>query len=285
MSDLRYALRALRRAPGFAVVAILTLALGIGANTAMFSLINAVLLRPMPVDDAGALVSVFTTDARNPGNLPMSHLNFLDVRDDNPAFSGVSAFTFGQVNFQAGSAEPEPIPVQLVSGNYFSVLGVRPVAGRTFLPEEDRTPRSHPVAVLSYGFWQRQFGGSPTIVGRTITLNRTTFTVVGVAPRDFNGVFVFGNPALWAPLMMHDVAATGLRFLRHAARAVPVPVRPSEARRLAATGRRGAEDHRHAGSRPPIPTTIAGAARRRCRCSRRASIPTAKGSSCASHRC
>jgi macrolide transport system ATP-binding/permease protein len=212
MSDFRYALRALRRAPGFAVVAILTLALGIGANTAMFSLINAVLLRPMPVDDAGALVSIFTTDKRNPGNLPMSHLNFQDVRDENPAFSGVAAFTFGQVNFQAGAAEPEPIPVQLVSGNYFSVLGVRPVAGRTFLPEEDRTPRSHPVAILSYGFWQRQFGGSQAIVGRTITLNRTTFTVVGVAPRDFNGVFVFGNPALWAPLMMHDVLQPGFDF-------------------------------------------------------------------------
>jgi macrolide transport system ATP-binding/permease protein len=211
MNDFRYALRTLVKAPGFAAVAILTLALGIGANTAMFSLVNAVLLRPLPVDDASALVSIFSTDARNPGNLPMSHLNFLDIREQNPAFTGVAAFTFGEMNADLGG-QPEPIPVQVVSGNYFDVLGVRPAVGRTFLPEEDRTPGSHPVAVLSHGFWQRRFGGAPSIVGRTVTLNRTKFTVVGVAPRDFNGVFIFGAPDLWVPMMMHAVAQPGFDF-------------------------------------------------------------------------
>jgi predicted permease len=211
MNDLRYALRTLIKAPAFAAVAILTLALGIGANAAMFSLVNAVLLRPLPVRDAGSLVSIFTTDAKNPGNLPLSHLNYLDIRDGNPAFTGIAAFTFAEMNFDAGG-KPEPIPVQVVSGNYFDVLGVQPTAGRTFLAEEDSTPGGHPVTILSYGFWQRQFGGSPSIVGRTITLNRVTFTVVGVAPRDFNGVFVFGGPDAWVPMMMHGVAQPGFDF-------------------------------------------------------------------------
>jgi predicted permease len=211
MTDLRYAVRTLLRSPGFALVAVLTLALGIGANTAMFSLVHAALLRPLPVGDADRLVSIFTTDARNPGNLPMSHLNYLDLRSQNEVFTDVAAFTFAAMDFDAGRGEPEPVDVQVVSGNYFDVLGARPAWGRGFLTEEDRTPGSHPVAVLSYGFWQRQFGGAP-MDGRTITLNRARFTVVGVAPRDFNGVFVFGDTDVWVPFMMHDVAQPGFDF-------------------------------------------------------------------------
>jgi predicted permease len=208
MNDIRYALRTLLKSPAFAAVAILTLALGIGANTAMFSLVHAVLLRPIPVSAPERLASIFTTDVKNPGNLPMSHLNYLDVREKSPVFSGVAAFTFSQMNYDAGTGTPEPVPVQVVSGNYFDVLGVRMTAGRGFQPQEDQTPGTHAVAVASHGFWQRQFGGRD-LVGRTVTLNRQPFTIVGIAPRGFDGVFVFGGPDLWVPMMMHDVAQPG----------------------------------------------------------------------------
>lgn len=208
MRDVRYALRTLLRTPTFAAVAILTLALGIGANTAMFSLVNAVLFRALPLEDARGLVSIFTTDARNPGNLPVSHLNYRDIRAMNTVFTNVSAFGFGQMNFDGGGV-PEPIQVQVVAGNYFDVLGVKPAVGRTFLPEEDATLGSHPVTVLSYGFWQRQFGGNPAIVGQDVTLNRQKFSVIGVAPRGFDGVFI-AQPDVWVPMMMHDLAQPGL---------------------------------------------------------------------------
>src|SRR5919112_6196033 len=123
--DLKYAFRMLVKSPGFSLVAILSLALGIGANTAIFSLINAVLLRPLPVEDPSSVVSISTTDQRNPGNLPVSHLNFKDLRAQSSAFSGMAAFTFAQVNYSTGR-ESEQIPVQVVTANYFSLLGTQP---------------------------------------------------------------------------------------------------------------------------------------------------------------
>src|SRR5262245_52490834 len=126
LQDVKYGLRMLVKSPGFSVVAVLSLALGIGANTAIFSLVNAVLLRPLPVDDATRLMSVSTTDQKNPGNLPLSHLNFKDLRAQNAVFTDMAAFTFNQVNYSTGR-ESEQIGVQLVTANYFSVLGVRPV--------------------------------------------------------------------------------------------------------------------------------------------------------------
>jgi predicted permease len=202
MHDLRYALRLLAKSPGFTAVAVLSLALGIGANTAIFSLVNIVLLRPIPVQEPERLVSVFTTDERNPGNLPLSHLNYKDLRGHNDVFSDMAAFTFAQVNWSTAS-ESEQVPLQVVSGNYFGVLGVQPALGRTFLPEEDVTPT--PVIVLGHGFWERSLGADAAIVGRTLTLNRTPFTVIGVAPRTFTGTFLGGSPAGWVPMAMHDV--------------------------------------------------------------------------------
>src|SRR6476661_6389664 len=153
--DLKYAVRMLVTSPGFSLVAILSLALGIGANTAIFSLVNALLLRPLPVQDPQALVVVSTTDQRNPGNLPVSHLNFKDLRAQNSAFSDMASITFNQVNYAHGS-ESEQVPVQVVTSNFFSVVGAQPSLGRGFRAEEET--QSTPVAVASYGFWERSLG-------------------------------------------------------------------------------------------------------------------------------
>jgi len=204
--DLKYGIRMLLKSPGFSLVAILSLALGIGANTAIFSLINAVLLRPLPVTDPQSLASVAMTDQRNPGNLPVSHLNFKDLRAQNAVFTDMGAFTFAQVNYSAGK-ESEQIPAQIVTSNYFSLLGTQPALGRGFLPEEE--VKATPVVVISQGFWQRSLGSDPQIVGKTLTLNRTPFTVVGVAPKNFSGTFLGGGPSVWLPISMHLVAQPG----------------------------------------------------------------------------
>src|SRR3954447_4118816 len=154
-SDLKYALRMLVKSPGFSFVAILSLALGIGANTAIFSLVNALLLRPLPVHDPASLVTVSTTDQRNPGNLPLSHLNFRDLRAQNAVFADMASVTFNQVNYRHGQ-ESAQIPIQLVTSNFFSLLGIEPVLGRGFRADEEA--QATPVAVVSHGFWERSLG-------------------------------------------------------------------------------------------------------------------------------
>src|SRR5215471_12635185 len=203
--DLRFGLRMLVKSPGFSSVAVLSLALGIGANTAIFSLVNAVLLRPLPVADVARLVSVSTTDQRNPGNLPISHLNFKDLRDQNSVFTDMAAFTFNQVNYSTGR-ESEQIPVQVVTANYFTLLGAQPALGRAFLPDEDVT--AAPVAVISDGFWQRSLGSDPQIVGKTLTLNRVPYTIIGVAPKHFAGTLLGGGPSAWLPMAQARVPQT-----------------------------------------------------------------------------
>jgi predicted permease len=200
--DIKYAARLLVKSPGFTAVAVLSLALGIGANTAIFSLVNAVLLRPIPVPEADRLATVFMTDTRNPGNLPLSHLNYKDLRSQNQVFTDMAAFTFTQVNWSNGNAS-EQVLLQVAAGSYFTVLGTQPAIGRGFLAEEDA--KATPVIVLSHGFWDRSLGRDPSIVGRTLTLNRTPFTVIGIMPEGFTGTFLGGNPAGWVPMSMHDV--------------------------------------------------------------------------------
>jgi predicted permease len=202
LHDLRYGLRMLVKSPAFTSIAALSLALGIGANTAIFSMVNVILLKPVPVSEPDRLVSVFMLDQRNPGNLPFSHLNYKDVRDQNQVFSGMAAFTFAQLNW-SNATESEQIPAQVVSGNYFSLLGVEPALGRAFAPEEDE--KATPVVVVSHGFWERSLGSDPAIVGKTLTLNRTPFTVVGVGRRGFTGTLLGGGPSVWVPMSMHDV--------------------------------------------------------------------------------
>lgn len=207
--DARYGLRMLVRSPGFTVVALLSLALGIGANTAIFSMISAFLFAPLPVKQPSQLVSIFTTDTKNPGPLPTSHLNYIDYREKNEAFDDILAYTFAGVSYSSPGGESKNLAAQVVSGNYFDVLGVKAEHGRTFLPDEDKTPGTHPVVVLSYAGWQRDFGGDPAIVGETISLNRHDFNVLGVAQRDFTGTDIGGGPDLWVPMMMHDVIQPG----------------------------------------------------------------------------
>jgi predicted permease len=203
LKDIRFGLRMLVKNPGFTAVAVISLALGIGANTAIFSIINSFLLAPLPVAEPNRLVSIFTTDQKNPGPLPVSHYNFLDYRDKTDVWDGMAAYNFAAVNLNRSTGEGRQLFALVATGNYFDVLGVKPLYGRTFLPDEDRTLGTHPVTLLSYGCWQRDFGGDPGIVGQTISLNRRDFTVIGITPKDFTGTDIGGAPDLWIPMMMH----------------------------------------------------------------------------------
>src|SRR3954470_23376455 len=200
--DLKYGLRMLVKSPGFSLVAILSLALGIGANTAIFTLVNALLLRPLPVQDAGSLVLVSTTDQRNPGNLPLSHLNFRDLRAQNAVFTDMAAISFNQMNYAHGQ-ESEQVPVQVVSANFFSLLGAEPAVGRGFRADEET--QGTPVVAVSHGFWERSLGPDPGVVGKTMTLNRTPYTIVGVAPKNFTGILLGGGPSVWLPMSRNVV--------------------------------------------------------------------------------
>ncbi len=204
--DIRYGVRSLWKSPALAAVAILSLALGVGANTTMFTLINTLFLNPLPVARPSELVAVFTLDANNPtrfGNLlPLSYPNLDDFRRHNDVLTDLAGYSSPLPISLSTEAASERIFMQLVTGNYFDVLGLRPAAGRFFLPDEDRTPGTHAVTVIGHGFWQRRLGGDPNVVGRTITLNRIPFTIVGVAPEAFKGVTTIFGPDLWLPAMM-----------------------------------------------------------------------------------
>jgi predicted permease len=175
---------------------------GLGANGAFFSLIDAALLRPLPVDAPHELVNVYTSRSDGSGYGGLSYLDYRDLVDGTPAFSGLLGFS-GLMATLTGAGDPQVLFGEMVTGNYFSVLGVRPVVGRGFLPEEDRTPGTHPVVVVGHRLWQRRFAGDPGIVGRPITLNGRAYTVVGVAPESFTGLLFRGLPVdVWAPVMM-----------------------------------------------------------------------------------
>jgi predicted permease len=212
--DLKFGARLLAKTPGFTVIAALSLALGIGANTTIFTLVNAVLLNPLPLEDPSQLVSVWTTDERNQGTgfgfLQTSPMNFMDLREQNDAFSGLTGHAGLPFNITGGTGEPQQVFGELVTGNFFSVLGARPQIGRGFLPDEDQTPGAKLVAVLGYGEWQTRFGGDSSIVGRTITLDGAAFTVVGVMPKGFKGTNAIGAPALWVPYMTYPQTTTGV---------------------------------------------------------------------------
>jgi predicted permease len=214
LQDLRYGARLLLKSPGFTLVAALSLALGIGANTTIFTLINAVLLHPLPVEDPSQLVSVWTSDERNAGNgafgfLQTSALNYRDYRDKNEVFSGLAAHQGIPLSISGGTGDPQQVFGEIVTGNFFDVLGAKPIIGRGFRPEEDRTPGAALVTVLGYGEWQKRFGGDPGLVGRTITLNGQAFTVIGIMPKEFKGTNAIGAPALWVPYMTYPQTTSG----------------------------------------------------------------------------
>ncbi len=215
MSDLRYAFRQLMKNPGFTAVAVLTLALGIGANTAIFSLIDAVLLKMLPVPNPEQLLAFNHAGGDRSGN-GFSYPVFEQLRDRNEAFSDLFAFsTWPELTTTLrGQDEPLPGGVLLVSGEYHAGLGIRPLLGRLISPEDNRVPGEHPVAVLSYGFWQRQFGGAASVIGQSIALNGTPYTIIGVTPPEFFGVRVGRCDAITVPLMMQSRMMPGAPFLQ-----------------------------------------------------------------------
>ncbi len=213
--DIRYAARVLAKNPGVSVVAVISLALGIGANTTIFTVVNAVLLNPLPVKDISRVVEIDTIDTKthftqaNATKLGMSYPNCRDYARDNQVLDGVICGTINPLTW-SGGAEPKQITGQLVSANYFDVLGLRPAAGRFFLPGEDTKPSGNNVAVLSYSLWANKFGSDRNLIGKTLTLNATSYTVIGVAPRGFKGTFTF-LPAeeIWIPISMYPQAMAG----------------------------------------------------------------------------
>jgi predicted permease len=213
LKDIRYGFRLLFKSPGFTTVAVLSLALAIGANTTIFTVINAFFLTPLPVQDIGELVNVSGLDQNNQVvnlNLtPLSWQNFEDYKKQNEVFSGLTGFV-GMGLTLTGYGDPQNVPGQLVSSNYFDVLGVKATMGRMFGPNEDQGVGTHPVVVLSHGVWTRVFNSDPGIINRVITLNNQPFTVIGVAARNFKGTFTLGNPDLiWVPSSMYQQVLSG----------------------------------------------------------------------------
>src|SRR5215211_143637 len=208
--DLRYAVRILAKQPGFTLVAVLTLGLGIGVNAAILSAVNGFILRPLSADRPEELFAPHwgrKADAQVWDRF--SYANYLDVREQNKSFTDLCAFTWASAGMSAGEGHnavggerADVVWGELVSGNYFDVMGVKPILGRGFLPEENLTPNTHPVVVLSHYSWQRRFDADPAIVGKSVFLNGTAFTVVGVAPEPFLGSVFYFRQGYWVPLMM-----------------------------------------------------------------------------------
>ena len=225
LQDLHYAWRSLLKNPGFTTVAVLTLAVGIGANTAIFSLINAVMLRTLPVeaperlalltDPSDAGVDMDTTQ----GGLRtmLSYPEFQELRARNTVFSGLFAAQSSARTleiFPGASVQSLSARTQLVSGEFFGVLGIQPVLGRTFTSEEDQVPGRNPVAVVAYNFWQRELGGRADVVQTTIRVGHGVFQVVGVAPPRFRGMVVGSDTDVWFPITMQQQVLPGWDYLK-----------------------------------------------------------------------
>ncbi|MEO8426417.1 MAG: ABC transporter permease [Verrucomicrobiota bacterium] len=216
MQDLKFAFRQLVKNPGFTAVAVLTLALGIGANTTVFSWIQSVLLNPLTgVAESNRLLVIAPRHASGTVSDTASYLDAKDFGEHSEIFSGVIASQMMPISLTVDK-EPEWIWGQIVTANFFDVLGVRAAKGRTFLPEEETKPGGHPVVVISDGLWRRRFASDTNILGKTVVLNRHTFTIVGIAPSDFQGTMGGLAFDLWAPLMMYEQLMPGvdLRYRR-----------------------------------------------------------------------
>jgi putative ABC transport system permease protein len=209
VQDLKFGARMVGKNPAFAVVAAVTLALGIGSTTAVFSLVNAILLRPLPVNRPGELAALYSDHRSGQGVDDWSYPHYRELRDRSGIFAGLAAQAGANLSVTIGD-RAELLWANIVSENYFTVLGMTPALGRLFLPEDDRGPGSDPIAVLSYETWQHQFAGDSAVVGRGVRVNGYPFTIVGVAPRGFHGTRLFGYWAeIWVPLMMHAQALPG----------------------------------------------------------------------------
>ena len=200
LQDIRYGIRSLLKRPAFTAIGLLTLALGIGANSTIFSLVNATLMRQLPVLNPESLVYVFNGA---PGSV-FSYPDYTELRDQNQVFDGMIAW--GGISASLNSNDQTDLESgAIVSGNYFPILGVQPALGRLISPDDDRTPGAHPVTVISYGLWQRRFAGSNNVVGQQLLLNGQSFTIIGVTPAGFNGAQIGSVRNLYVPMMMQAV--------------------------------------------------------------------------------
>lgn len=199
--DLRYAIRMLVKSPAFTLIAVLALGFGIGANTAIFSVFNGMLWRPLPVKDPQQIVVVTEGKRGQTFPLPLSYLDFMDYRQLKSVFSDLAAFAPSPINFNAGG-RPERAWTGFVSGNYFSMLGVEAIRGRTFSKDEGWVASKDPLIVLNYRYWQQRFGADPRIIGQTVQINQHAFTIIGVLPQSFHGTYYFIDPDFYIPLTM-----------------------------------------------------------------------------------
>jgi predicted permease len=201
LQDCKYGFRIIKKSPGFAAIAILTLALGIGANTTIFSWINSTLLNPVPGLSRPSEVVSLTLSKPGDNPFPFTYPDLEAMRDGQQSFTGIAACSFVQMSLKAEN-KPQRVFGMVASANYFDVLGVRPFLGRAFLPEEDSKPGGAPVAVIGYRFWQSHFAANPNIVGRTIEINEHPYTIVGVTPAEFQGSQTGVRTDIWVPIMM-----------------------------------------------------------------------------------
>lgn len=201
IQDIRFAIRRLRKTPTFALIAIISLALGIGANASIFSLVNTALLRPLPVDKPEQLKIIYGTIQQGKVDTIFSYLNYKDIRDRGKTAIDIAAYRFVPLSMNH-QGQNKRLWGYLVSGNYFDVLGIKPSQGRWFSAEEDLTPGSHPVVVISYSCWQTKFGADPQIIDKQILINSNKYTVIAVAPKDFVGTEVSYNAEIFVPMMM-----------------------------------------------------------------------------------
>jgi predicted permease len=203
LQDLRFALRQLGRSPGFAAAAVLTLALAIGANAVVFSIMNAFILRPLNVAHAESLYGLW----RQPSNdMAESYPDYLDLRDRNRSFDALVAYNAAEIGLDTGEG-PSRAWVEEATGNYFDALGVRPYLGHFFHASDEHGPNSAPYIVLTYSFWHTQFQDDRGVVGRTVQVDKHPFTIIGVAPPEFNGTLLFFHPAFFVPIVNHEQLA------------------------------------------------------------------------------
>jgi predicted permease len=206
--DLRYAVRSIRKNPVFVLFVVLTMALGIGANTTVFTVVNALILHPLPVPNIGRLAAIAVSDSqatsKSAALFPLSYPDLQDYQKSNQVFHSLAGYTSPRVLTWQENSTSERAFAEMVTGNYFTTLGLTPAKGRFFGPEEDTVTGQRPVAVLNYGTWQTRFGGVPDIVGKTLLLNHVAFTVIGVAPPQFIGVNGIFGPDFWIPAVVAD---------------------------------------------------------------------------------
>src|SRR5271155_2371278 len=200
VQDVRYAARMLRKSPGFTLVAVLTLALGIGANSVVFGILNSLILRPLNVPQARSLYGI--ERGRNK-DINHSYPDYLDLRDRNRSFDGLAAYNVATVGLDTGN-NPSANWVLEVTGNYFDALYVQPYLGRFFHATDERGPNSAPYIVLTYTFWHTHFQDDRGVVGRIVQLNKHPFTILGVAPPEFRGTLAFVFPDFWVPLVNQE---------------------------------------------------------------------------------